>query len=314
MAGAAALAAAASPMGGGGLGIGAHRRARPRSAGRSASIRALLIGGAEILTGGGQPQLQQPSRPHARRRSATICRASCAGARQHRGAVEGHLPEGRPDLSRAEARDVLGPDAVGLWRWRRARWGRSIARTTREVYLDTSFFNELERRFRGCSGKACQFAQAYVIAHEVGHHVQNLLGILPKAQEAQQAAGSKAESQPHAGARSSCRPTASPASGRTTPTSAGKLPSSRATSRPRCRPRRRSATTRCSGRAQGYVVPDSFTHGSAEQRKRWFMTGFREQARVTGLQHVRGEAQPHSSRFEPDACPASTTSVDDSFR
>ena len=57
----------------------------------------------------------------------------------------------------------------------------------REVYLDTSFFRDLETRFRGCTGKACQFAQAYVIAHEVGHHVQNLLGILPKVQQAQRA-------------------------------------------------------------------------------------------------------------------------------
>ncbi len=64
---------------------------------------------------------------------------------------------------------------------------------SREVYLDTSFFRDLERRFRGCSGEACKFAQAYVIAHEVGHHVQNLLGILPKAQQAQRASGDKAE-------------------------------------------------------------------------------------------------------------------------
>src|SRR6266566_650668 len=55
----------------------------------------------------------------------------------------------------------------------------------RKIYLDTSFFGELERRFRGCEGKACQFSQAYVIAHEYGHHVQNLLGILPKVQQKQ---------------------------------------------------------------------------------------------------------------------------------
>ena len=63
----------------------------------------------------------------------------------------------------------------------------------RRIYLDTSFFRDMRERFRGCSGKACEFAEAYVMAHEVGHHVQNLLGILPKAQDAQRAAGSKAE-------------------------------------------------------------------------------------------------------------------------
>ena len=64
----------------------------------------------------------------------------------------------------------------------------------REVYLDTSFFRELETRFRGCTGKACEFSQAYVIAHEVGHHVQNLLGILPKVQQAQRASGDRVQS------------------------------------------------------------------------------------------------------------------------
>ena len=63
----------------------------------------------------------------------------------------------------------------------------------RRIYLDTSFFRDIQARFRGCSGKACEFAEAYVIAHEVGHHVQNLLGILPQVQNAQRAAGSKVE-------------------------------------------------------------------------------------------------------------------------
>src|SRR5581483_9790032 len=47
------------------------------------------------------------------------------------------------------------------------------------VYLDTSFFDDLQRKFQGCSGAACKFSYAYVITHEIGHHVQNLLGILP---------------------------------------------------------------------------------------------------------------------------------------
>ena len=57
----------------------------------------------------------------------------------------------------------------------------------RKIYLDTTFFQDLEQRFRACDvgSKACQFSQAYVITHEIGHHVQNLLGLLPKVQEAQ---------------------------------------------------------------------------------------------------------------------------------
>jgi len=67
----------------------------------------------------------------------------------------------------------------------RAAMGPFYCPNDQHVYLDTSFFDELERRFRGCQGKACEFAEAYVISHEVGHHVQNLLGILPKAMEIQ---------------------------------------------------------------------------------------------------------------------------------
>ena len=57
-----------------------------------------------------------------------------------------------------------------------------------KVYLDLSFFRELDRRF----GAPGDFAQAYVVAHEVGHHVQNLLGINRQVQEAQQGSGSRA--------------------------------------------------------------------------------------------------------------------------
>src|SRR6266571_2471972 len=53
------------------------------------------------------------------------------------------------------------------------------------VYLDTSFFREIETRFHGCEGKACQFAEAFVIAHEIGHHIQNLLGIMSKTSQLQ---------------------------------------------------------------------------------------------------------------------------------
>src|SRR5215203_1460914 len=57
-----------------------------------------------------------------------------------------------------------------------------------KVYLDLSFFRELDQRF----GAAGDFAQAYVVAHEIGHHVQTLLGINRQVQEAQQGSGSRA--------------------------------------------------------------------------------------------------------------------------
>jgi uncharacterized protein len=56
------------------------------------------------------------------------------------------------------------------------------------IYLDTSFFDDLQDKFGGCSSSdACKFSEAYVIAHEVGHHVQGELGILHRVMQAQQA-------------------------------------------------------------------------------------------------------------------------------
>ena len=89
---------------------------------------------------------------------------------------------------------------------------------------------------------------------------------------------------------SSCRPIATPASGRPTPRRAtASRCSSRATSRRGCAPPRRSATTPCSRQTQGVVVPDSFTHGSSAQRVQWLRKGLESgnpAACDTGAGHV----------------------------
>ena len=77
--------------------------------------------------------------------------------------------------------------------WRSRRWGRSIVRRTSRSFSTPAFFRQVETRFHGCSGNACKFTAAYIIAHEAGHHIQNLLGILPRVTRLQQQAGSKAE-------------------------------------------------------------------------------------------------------------------------
>jgi predicted metalloprotease len=59
--------------------------------------------------------------------------------------------------------------------------------TDNKIYLDTSFYTELRNRF----GAAGDFAQAYVIAHEVGHHIQQVTGVLDKAQRAQSGLSAK---------------------------------------------------------------------------------------------------------------------------
>jgi uncharacterized protein len=143
-----------------------------------------------------------------------------------------------------------------------------------KIYLDTSFFDQIATRFRGCDvGSSCQFSQAYVIAHEVGHHVQNLLGILPKAQQAQRAADSRAAAnhiQVQVELQADCL--------------AGvwaKLESEYLKSQDKppiidagdVEAALRAVAAIGGDTLQGNVVRDSFTHGSAEQRQRWFNAG-----------------------------------------
>jgi uncharacterized protein len=142
------------------------------------------------------------------------------------------------------------------------------------IYLDTSFFKDLQTKFRGCeSNKACAFAEAYVIAHEVGHHVQNLLGILPKVQ-AQQAADSKVEAnrlQVRVELQADCFAGvwAHAARAKHDFLDPGDVDAALQTASA-------IGDDRLQQQARGYVVPDAFTHGTSEQRKRWFMIGFNE--------------------------------------
>jgi len=146
----------------------------------------------------------------------------------------------------------------------------------RKVYLDTSFFQDLERRFRGCDvgSKTCQFSQAYVIAHEVGHHVQNLLGILPKVQQAQRASSDRVQSnhlQVQVELQADCFAGvwANHAEAQKQFLDPGDIDAALQTASA-------IGDDTLQRKSQGQVVPDSFTHGSAEQRKRWFSTGFKE--------------------------------------
>ena len=143
-----------------------------------------------------------------------------------------------------------------------------------KVYLDTSFFQDLERRFHGCDvgSKTCQFSQAYVIAHEIGHHVQNLLGLLPKVQEAQRGMG-KAEGnslQVRVELQADCLAGvwANRAQAKWQFIEPGDVEAAMQTASA-------IGDDRLQRQSQGYVVPDSFTHGSSAQRTRWFMTGLK---------------------------------------
>ena len=135
-----------------------------------------------------------------------------------------------------------------------------------KVYIDMSFYNDLSQRF----GAPGDFAQAYVIAHEVGHHVQNLVGTAEKVQAAQQRA-SKADANAlsvRMELQADCYAGvwANHASRSRQLLEAGDVEEG-------LNAASAIGDDRLQRMSQGRVVPDAFTHGSSEQRVRWFRQG-----------------------------------------
>lgn len=136
-----------------------------------------------------------------------------------------------------------------------------------KVYIDLVFFRELKERFKAPG----EFAQAYVIAHEVGHHVQNLLGIAEKVHSTQQRVG-KAEANALSVRMELQADCLAGVWGKRTDTMKNVLEPGDL----------EAALTAASAigddrlqqQSQGRIVPESFTHGSSAQRVRWFKMGF----------------------------------------
>ena len=148
----------------------------------------------------------------------------------------------------------------------RAEMGPFYCPLDKKVYLDLSFFNELSRRF----GAPGDFAQAYVVSHEVGHHVQMLLGIAEKVQAAKQRMSERQANalQVRMELQADCF--------------AGVWASLANQLKNRLQPGDVEEGLRAAAaigddmiqkQTQGRVVPEAFTHGSSEQRVRWFKRG-----------------------------------------
>jgi len=149
-----------------------------------------------------------------------------------------------------------------------AQMGPFYCPVDQKIYLDLGFYDELAK-VHNAEG---DFAQAYVLAHEVGHHVQNLLGILPKVQRLQEKAlrmGKKVEAnhlQIPVELQADCF--------------AGvwahhaKKYLEKGDIEEGLNAASQIGDDKLQMEAQGYVVPDSFTHGTSKQRMHWFWVGF----------------------------------------
>ena len=240
----------------------------------------LLIGGAEILSGGGGTQQEQSAPTDAQAGSSDQMHEFVS-------AVLGSTEVQWKEIFAQGGKNYSAPTLVMFSGATRSACGLAQSAmgpfycpNDQKVYLDTAFFQDLERRFRGCDvgSKSCQFSQAYVIAHEVGHHVQNLLGVLPKVQAAQ-GGMDKVEAnqlQVRVELQADCLAGvwANHAEEQWRFIEPGDVEAAMQTASA-------IGDDRLQRQSQGYVVPDAFTHGTSEQRTRWFMTGLKS-GRIEG--------------------------------
>lgn len=227
----------------------------------------LLIGGAELIGGiGGRPQTQE-TRRSAGPPADEMGRFISAVLAQNEDVWTRLLPQQanrRYEQPRLVLFDGVTSSACGR---AQSAMGPFYCPPDKRVYLDTSFFQEMQRKLGGGG----DFAHAYVIGHEVGHHIQNLIGILPRANELRERSSEREANaisvriELQADCFAGIWANNVQAMGRIEP---GDIDEALKTAAA-------IGDDRLQKASRGQIVPDSFTHGSSAQRMRWFTTGLR---------------------------------------
>ena len=260
------------PFGGGGLGIGTMVVLGILGYALGIDPR-LLISGAEMATGGSRSGYAEPQRQTGK--SATTPPTDDTG--RFVSAILAQTEDVWSEILPAQKGIKYTPPRLVLFSGQTASacgraqsaMGPFYCPADQRVYLDTSFFNDMKRKLGGGG----DFAYAYVIAHEIGHHVENQLGILARAQRAQQQSGDKADAN-----RISVRVElmadclagvwAANADRKWQILQQGDIEKAIATAQA-------IGDDRLQQSSRGSIVPDSFTHGSSAQRVQWLQRGLK---------------------------------------
>lgn len=233
----------------------------------------ILVLAVAIYLCGGDPsqllQMQQEQQPQSQAPAANTSRPAADENRQFVGAIMGSLEDTWKTVLPAQSRArYADPELVLFTGQVSSACGYASAATgpfycpgDSKLYLDFAFFDELRREFKAPG----DFAQAYVIAHEFGHHIQNLTGIMQQVQRAGQNNRLSVALELQADCYAGIWANAAAKQGRLEAGDAEEA----------IRAAAAVGDDMIQKRTQGFVVPDSFTHGSSQQRIEWFSKGMR---------------------------------------
>lgn len=232
---------------------------------------AILIGGAEMVSGarnapqvqrqGGPPRSASPQEEQMRQFVARVLKTNEDVWQQV-------LPQQRNVPFRRAPVVIYNRVTESACGTAQNAMGPFYCPPDQKIYLDMSFFEEMRTKLRAGG----DFAYAYVIAHEMGHHIENQLGILPKVQQMQQRLSRKEANalSVRVELMADCLAGvwAYHANQRWRVLEQGDIEEAMNAASA-------IGDDKLQKQAQGYVVPDSFTHGSSEQRARWLQQGLR---------------------------------------